>query len=296
MLDADFNACANSQPLPYTASDISAVVTKIVSDAGAAQGKATSPPVATFVSYSSSATPALTSLGPVSSYSGQFCPGGVWDGPSGVKVATTETQPTFVLQLLGIRTATENAAGTALFGYAGGAGAPFASWDFLCYPSPKNTALAPGDTVVLYSSKYDKYTCGFGPPASFQGYISPITPIQLPMKAGTCIQTGPGVGGKVGQQPTLTVGTTYLVPEISSFTKGYCPGYSAANSGPYKLTYAGLLAVTVIPPPSGDPNAIYATVSSIDPTTSGVTICPIGDASCSSAFGPTSPTGVELYQ
>ncbi len=297
MLDSDFTACVNSQTLPYTASDISAVVNKIVSDAAAAQGRATSPPVATFVSYSTSPTPSLMDLGPVSSYSGQFCTaGGVWSGPTGVKVATTETRPTFVLQLLGIRTATEDAAGTAVFGYVGGGGAPFASWDALCYPGPNGAALQPTDTVVLYSSKYDKYTCGFGPPASFQGYISPITPIQLPMSSGACIQTGPGVGGKVGQEPTLTVGVTYLVPEISSFTKGYCPGYSSANSGPYKLTYAGLLAVTVIAPPSGDPNAIFGVVSSTDPTTSGVTICPIGDTSCSSSFGPASPTGVELYQ
>jgi hypothetical protein len=170
----------------------------------------------------------------------------------------------------------------------------------LCYPTGTGAPpLTPGDTVVLYSSKYDKYTCGFGPPTTpsgFQGYISPITPIQLPIASGQCIQTGPGVGGKVGPQPSLQIGLTYLVPEISSFTKGYCPGYSATNSGPYKLISAGYLAVTVIAPPSGDPNAIYATVSGIDPTTSGVTICPIGDTSCSSAFGPTSPTGVELYQ
>jgi hypothetical protein len=296
MLDADFTACVNSQPLPYTTSDISAVVTKIVSDAAAAQGRATSPPMATFVAYSSSPTPSLSDLGPVSSYTGQLCEDGAWNGPTGVRVATTETRPTFVLQLLGIRTATEDAAGTAVFGYVGGGGAPYATWDALCYPTANGTPLAPGDTVILYSAQYDKYVCGFGPPASFQGYISPINPIQLPLKTGACIQTGTGVGGKVGQQPTLTVGVTYLVPEISSFTKGYCPGYSASNAGPYELTYAGLVAVTVIAPPKGDPHGIYGVVSSTDPTTSGVTICPIGDATCSSSFGTTSPTGVELYQ
>ncbi|MDA8394249.1 MAG: pilus assembly protein TadG-related protein [Candidatus Dormibacteraeota bacterium] len=292
MLDADFTACVNSQALPYTAFDISGVVTKIVSDAAAAQGGATSPPVATFVAYSSSSPPALTSLGPVSSYTGQLCaPDGVWGGPTGVKVATTETRPTFVLQLLGIRTTTEDASGTAVFGYVGGGGAPFASWDAACYHSSSGQPLADGDTVVLLSPQWYKYTCGFGTPASFKGYIDPISPITLPLPPGACIQTGPGVGIKT--PPTLQVGQTYLIPEISSYTKGYCPGYSSSNAGPYMLTYAGMLAVTVT---SETTTTILAVVTDTSPTTSGVTICPIGDSSCSSSFVPTSPTGVELYQ
>lgn len=292
MLQADYTACVNSNPLPYTTADVSDVVTKIVFDAGAAQGKATSTPVATYLSYSSSDTPTLTSIGPVSTYTGQFCaPGGVWTGPTGVKVAATETSPTFVLQLLGIRTATEDAAGTAVFGYAGGGGAPFASWDALCYPTASGKPLAVGDTVVLLSPDWYKYTCGFGTPASFKGYIDPITPIVLPMTVPSCMQTGPGTGIKT--PPPLKVGVTYLVPEISSYVKGYCPGYNSSNSGPYELTYAGMLAVTVT---SATTTTILGKVSSTDPLNSGVTICPIGDTSCSSSFVPTSPTGVELYQ
>ncbi len=292
MLQADFTACVNSQPLPYTTSDISAAVTKIVSDAAAAQGRATSPPVTTFVAYSSSATPALSDLGLVSAYTGQFCAeGGVWGGPSGVKVATTETRPTFVLQLLGIRTATEDAAGTAVFGYVGGGGAPFATWDAACYHSSSDQPLVNGDPVVLLSPVWYKYTCGFGTPASFKGYIDPITPITLPMTNPSCIQTGPGVGIKT--PPTLQVGTTYLIPEIGSYTKGYCPGYNSTNAGPYMLTYTGMLAVTVT---SETSTTILGQVTNTSPTVSGVTICPIGDSSCSSSFVPTSPTGVELYQ
>ena len=292
MLDADFTACVTSKPLPYTATDISAVVTKIVSDAAAAQGGATSPPVATFVAYSSAATPALSSLGPVSNYTGQFCaPGGVWAGPTGVKVATTETRPTFVLQLVGMRTATEDAAGTAVFGYVGGGGAPFASWDAACYKSSSGAALVAGDTVVLLSPQWYKYTCGFGTPASFKGYIDPVTPITLPLTVPSCIQTGPGVGIKT--PPSLVVGKTYLIPEISSYKKGYCPGYNSSNAGPYMLTYAGMISVTVT---SETTTTILAVVNPTSPTTSQITICPIGDTSCSGSFGSTSPTGVELYQ
>ena len=102
----------------------------------------------------------------------------------------------------------------------------------------------------------------------------------------------------MGQQQSLTVGKTYLVPEISAVTKGYCPGssYNSTNAGPYYLTYYGMLSVTVEAPPRGDPHGIYGIVQSTSPVTSGVTICPYGDTSCSSSFGSTSPTGVELYQ
>lgn len=292
MLLQDHAACVNGGSMPFTATNIADVVGKIASDAATAQGKATSTPTADFVTYNSSSTPPLTDNGPISVYStANLCTEGAWTGPSGVKVSATDSHPTFVLQLVGIGTATEDASGTALFGAAGGGAAPFATWNAFCYGGGTGGALAVGDQVVLLDSSWWKDTCGFGTPASFKGYIDPVSQINLPLPVPSCIQTGPGVGVKT--PPALTVGQVYLVPMISSYQKGYCPGTSAANSGPYELIYAGLIAVVIT---SSSPTQIIGQVVNTSPTTGEISICPVGDATCASSTPTNAPFGVELYQ
>ena len=302
MLSADYIACVNGGALPYTTANIGAAVTTIVEDAAAAQGKATTSPAptASFVTYNPLLpAPHLLNDGAIGSYTGPLCTDGAWTGPSGVQSSAANSHPTFILQLIGIRTASEAASATALFGNAQGGGAPFAVWNAFCYGATGGQ-LADGEDVVLYDPKWDQYTCGFTPPdtsAAFKGYIDPTSAITLPLTSGTCIQTGVGVGEKTGSiSPLPTVGESFLIPLISSYQKGLCPFGTPGPKGTYALTYAGMIAVTVTSvSPSG--NTIIAQVTSTSPTNAGVTICPEGDTACSSPSGPPNlPVGVELYQ
>ncbi|HUY09024.1 MAG TPA: pilus assembly protein TadG-related protein [Candidatus Dormibacteraeota bacterium] len=288
MLADDFHACISSGFVPYADSQIAAAVSKIALAAGAAQGKATGTPSADFVSYPKGGVP--TSLGPVSSYAQPYCVASSWTGPAGLQVTAQDAHSTLILPIVGIDNAVERATSIALFGtVAGGAGAPFAAWDAFCYTG-SGGPLAVGDQVVLLDPSWDKYTCGYGPPASFKGYLDPIAPVTLPIADGACIQTGPGVGLKT--PPALAVGKTYLIPIISAYGKGYCPGYSAANAGPYKLTYSGVAAVSIV---SASQVQIIGKVTSTSPTVQDLTICPAGDPTCAPAT-KTTPTSVELYR
>lgn len=288
MLAADFHSCINSDSVPYTDTQISTVVNKIALSAAAAQGKVTGTPTADFVSYPTAGV--APSLGPVSSYAPPYCLDNNWVGPAGVEVSAQDAHSTLILAVIGVTHASEAANATALFGtVTGGAGAPFAAWDAFCYNS-SGGSLTAGDQVVLLDPSWDKYTCGYGPPASFKGYIDPVSPITLPLKPGACIQTGPGVGIKT--PPSLAVGSHYLIPLISGYQKGYCPGYSSSNSGPYMLTYEGMVEVVI---DSSSDVQILATVTSTSPSVQGLTICPAGDPSCVSTGGPKA-TSVELYK
>jgi len=288
LLAADFHACVSGESLPYGDAQISAAATKITFAAAAAQGKVTGSPTVDFVSYPKAGV--VPSLGPVSSYAQPYCLANAWVGPSGVEVTAQDAHTTLILRIIGVNNATEGATSTALFGtVAGGSGAPFAAWDALCY-SGSGGPLAVTDIVVLLDPSWDKYTCGSGPPASFKGYIDPVSPITLPLAPGSCIQTGPGVG--IRNPPALIVGQPYLIPIISSYQKGYCPGYSASNAGPYKLTYSGMIEVVVT---SASRVQILGQVTSTSPSVQGLTICPAGDPSCAPVTN-TSPTSVELYQ
>lgn len=288
LLAADFQSCVKSGTIPYTDNQITAAITQTTLAAGAAQGKVTGAPAADFVSYPKAGV--APSLGPVSSYTAPYCLANSWVGPAGVEVSAQDSHSTLILPVIGVTHATEAANATALFGtVAGGGGAPFAAWDAFCYKG-SGGSLAVNDQVVLLDPSWDKYTCGYGPPASFKGYIDPVNPITLPLKSGACIQTGPGVGIK--SPPSLTVGQTYLIPLISGYQKGYCPGYSSSNAGPYKLTYAGMVEVVIT---SSSHVQIIAKVTSTSPSVQGLTICPAGDPSCVPTGGPTA-TGVELYK
>ena len=304
MLSADYIACVNGGALPYTTANIGAAVTTIVEDAAAAQGKATTnpAPTASFVTYNPLLpAPHLLNDGAIGSYAGSLCTDGAWTGPSGVQSSAANSHPTFILQLIGIRTASEVASATALFGQAQGVGAPFAVWDAFCYDGGTGGQLTDGDYVVLYDPTWDKSTCGAAIPpgtsSAFKGYIAPTYTITLPLANGTCIQTGVGVGEKTGAiSPQPTVGQPFLIPLISAYQKGLCPIGTSGPKGTYALTYAGMIAVIVTSvSPSG--NSIIAQVTSTSPSNVGVTICPEGDTACSSPTGPPNlPVGVELYQ
>ncbi|MHB1525091.1 MAG: pilus assembly protein TadG-related protein [Candidatus Dormibacteria bacterium] len=302
MLAADYVACVSGGTLPYTTGNIAGAVTTIVEAAAAAQGKATTtpPPTAYFVTYDPSlSAPYLLIDGPISGYSVPLCTDGSWTGPSGVQSSASDTHPTFILQLVGVKTATERATGISVFGQVQGGGAPFATWDAFCYGGGTGGALGPTDPVVLYDPSWDKSTCGFKPPdtsAAFKGYIDPTAPISLPLNSGACIQTGVGVGEKTGSitNPPI-VGHTYLIPMISSYQKGLCPFGTPGPQGTYALTYAGMIAVTITSE-STSGNKIVGQVVSTTPT-AGVTICPEGDTACSSSSAASNlPVGVELYQ
>jgi len=302
MLQADFHACLSggASPMPYDDQQILNEVTSLVASAQTAQGKSAPGSVTpVFVSYPTGTlivdqpipnNSTFSFLPPGASSPTLFCTAGAWTGPAGVATGASDTHPTLILQVVGIKSATEAARSTALFGSAGGGGAPFAAWDAYCYGSSSDTPLVVNDPVVLLDSKWWKYTCGFGSPASFKGYIDPTSPLSLPMSVGSCIQTGVGVGIKT--PPTPGVGDTVLVPIISSFSKGTCPGSPSGSSGPYELTYAGLIAVRIT---SSSHTSIDGVVTSTSPITAGITICPAGDSACAPATSAT-PTGVELYK
>lgn len=306
MLAVDYNHCLSGAITstgdgPYSQSLIYSQVTTLAKYAAAAQGHATSTPTVHFVSYAPNVPP--NDVRPWISPS--FCTinsagSAGWTGPSGVEVTTSDTHPTTVLGIVGIKSATEAASSIALIGNATGAGgAPFGVWFETCISSTLGSGLPPpvNSTVTLFSPKWDQTTCGAYSPssdrASFKGYFD--LPAPMPLSSSGCIQTGAGVGSKVGLANPPAPGTAVYVPFIThvwSFdtTPPVASGCPTINAkGTFDLEYVGFVSVTILPTTSA--SMVQGTVRSYASVVPGLTICPVGETTCA----PSNPSPVVAY-
>ena len=295
MLQSDYVACESGSSLPYDDKTIYTVVTGVAGNSVSASETANpiSGITASYVLYSGSQVTYLPI--PDTATTNDLCTSNIWQGVSGVQVSAFNSHHTALLGVIGIPLAAERATATAIFGPPTGAASPFAAWFLLCTSSTTGTALANNDPVVLWSPQWKDHSCPRISPSSFKGYIYPQQPITLPLQTGTCIQTGVGVGSKVGiasgDLPTL--GDTYLIPMISAAVKGVCPAGTPGPDGTYALTYSGLVAVKIT---KETQNTIDGVVTNVAPPTNGITICPVGNLACNGGLTQGGPLGVELYR
>jgi Flp pilus assembly protein TadG len=283
MLAADFHSCASSGSLPYTASDITTVVTGIAKKAVTASGHATGAGGVgmQFVNWAPGATPPLTTD---SAPSSTWCSGNTWQGPFGVTVATANSHHTILLQIVGVSQAHEAATATVAFGLPlSGTYAPFVA----CNVQPlivastgakgtSGTTLSVGDTVLLASPKWGstESTCN-GHSKDFHGYLhdpSP-NPVTLPTNGTTTpISTTKG-GTTCGGWPTspidfrdgLAVGKTVLVPLTSGLS----------GDGIYTIGVQGMVAVQITVDACPNVQGVVTTIGSATgvPTCSSTVTC-----------------------
>lgn len=285
MLAVDYNECATgvtgTGDGTYSQAAILAEASALAQGAAAGQGRSTAPPSAAFVNFSAT-TSTVTPWVTVPS----FCAAGSWVGPSGIQVRTTDTHPTAILGVIGIKTATESASTVALIGVATSAGgAPYGVWGVIC---PTTTIFTAGQVVTLLSPQWDRTTCGSYMPsstrASFDGYFKLPGPISL--AASGCIQTGTGSGNGGASSNQPTAGSQVFVPLIQAvYSFGTTPPPDAdcpaiATSGTFDLVYKGFVNVTILG--NTPTSTIEGTVNYMASDVPGLTICPVRDTSCSS--------------
>ncbi|MHB8324086.1 MAG: pilus assembly protein TadG-related protein [Candidatus Dormibacteria bacterium] len=270
MLAADFHACLSggSGSLPYTNADISSVVTGIAYRAAAASGRATVLPEVDYVTYTGTI---LTDVGPVANYRGNLCSTGsgpgTWTGPMGVRVIAGNSHQTLVLQVVGIRNASESATSTATFGVvSGGAYAPFAACDVqpLSGPRTDSGGIEVGDTVLLASPQWKQHesACITGS-SDFKGFLHNPVPNPITLPSGSGITTSSTGGGDAcGLWPTnIAVGNVVLVPLTNNLT----------GNGHYHIAVEGLIAVRITDLSCPSVQGVVTTIASAG---QGLLICP----------------------
>lgn len=307
MLAQDYSWCLNTPgatgygpypPLPTAGtSDISTGVTTLAYYAAAAQGRATAPPGSpppVTVDFVDDTAGTPTQNGPVADASTSyplpngFCNSGAWIGPSGLQVTASDTHPTAVLGVVGINSATEKATSIALIGTPTGADlAPYGVWYELC---PSGSLVAGSTTVTLLSTSWDGTTCGLhayvpkGSGNSFKGYFKLPGPLPVTSDTG-CIQTGTGSGIGAGTDPNPPASpNSVFVPLITGvyrFGDTLPAGCALITAeGTWDLTFSGLAYVSINPSSS---TSITGTYRQGVVTPTGLVICPVRDASCSSS-------------
>ncbi|MGB6770683.1 MAG: pilus assembly protein TadG-related protein [Candidatus Dormiibacterota bacterium] len=303
MLAADFTACISSTTLPYTNSQIATATASVVTAAVTGSSANTTGSPLTTAQYvtDTTGTPSPVS-GTISSYSGTLCTSGVWTGPQGVQVQSTASHKTFLLNVVGISTATESAHAISLFGPVGsGPDIPFVAYaDLSC--GTTNTPVVPGSVITYYDSPNwanDYPNCPIPGPSSFKGFLKDQTPTTLTVPGSFTAQDG----GAVGQWPfPISAGQTLLLPLVLCQATAQFPNASCSYSSPLYTLYAvGLIEIKAIGNcrSSADAPCQGTVLPVVSGGLGGIIFCPTsGSPSCSSTefTNPDEPIAVELWQ
>ncbi|MGB6771415.1 MAG: TadE/TadG family type IV pilus assembly protein [Candidatus Dormiibacterota bacterium] len=304
MLGADFQACIGSKAMPFSNSQIATATASVVtaSVTGSSANTTGSPTTTSQYVTDTTGTPNPVS-GTISSYSGTLCTSGAWTGPQGVQVQSTASHKTFLLNVVGISTATESAQAISLFGPVGSAtDIPFVAYaDLTCATTPV-TPVLPGSIVTYYDTPKwaDDYPdCPIPGPSSFKGFLKDQTPATLTVPGSFTAQDG----GAVGQWPfTISAGQTLLLPLVLCQPTAQYPSANCSYSSPLYTLYAvGLVEIQAIGncQNSSDAPCQGTVLPVVSGGLGGIIFCPVpGTPSCSSAEfnNPTGPIQVELWQ
>jgi hypothetical protein len=295
MLAADFHACLASGGTPYSATDISKVVTTIAGAAVTASGSATAPPTLAYVLWNPGGTPQVLPYA-----GGDWCSDGAWTGPSGVTVGTVNSHHTILLQVVGVSQASEAATATVGFGVVpSGMVTPFVACatgspssvspldGYSLTPTGPGTppTLAPNDYVLLAQKKgstsWDT-NCNHVQSSDFKGFL-PCPPGSKPactIKVTSGTTAGPfGGGSTCGQWPLLPVGTDIYVPMVSTVT---------GRGSSVELAVEGIIKVQIVYSNcsgSGDYNLIGRVEAVSGGLDGGILVCSTVESPlCSSPF------------
>lgn len=255
LLTADLKTNTALNPVPYSTADICTAIETSISSTGTGSA-ATNGWAAYFTDLSGNVVGTA------------FCPSPPGGAPPstafGIKVTATATSPTYFMGVLGINTATQSAAGTAvvqqILSVDNSALAPWMVWFQDCNARPAGSAqsvpgpaLVPGDTVVLQDNSFmANDTCGPTAVASsnsFKGYMhdcangsgscAPV-PISGSGTSGTSVSSG---GNAFGTDPMLPIlqaaeanGTPVIVPVADAIS---------GNGTNYSLTISGFVEVSI---------------------------------------------------